>query len=265
MTSPPRKWVGWDVGAWHCDRGKSRDALVFLSEIPSGLRITGNWRGNLRETLNGYSGTRLIQNICALGGIANSGPTVIAIDTPLGWPFAFQQLLAGGEASHIAPRKSENTLLLRETERALWGNSCQPLSAVEDMIGSQSTKGIQFLRRTGLGETSAGIFSTSEGRPQLTAIETYPTPCRQSRVVVELRRELLGGLSADERSPFESNGPAAADTLDALTCAVVAWLFDQQRSSFADPPDHNPTGEGWIWVPKDLPGNVPDDPASGVG
>lgn len=48
---PASYFIGWDVGAWHCDtNSKSRDAIVILDEA---LNIVGApWRGNLRESIN---------------------------------------------------------------------------------------------------------------------------------------------------------------------------------------------------------------------
>jgi hypothetical protein len=47
-------YVGWDVGAWHCDRNaKSRDALCVLKAGEDGPEITGVvWRDNLKPKLN---------------------------------------------------------------------------------------------------------------------------------------------------------------------------------------------------------------------
>jgi hypothetical protein len=49
-ATKPVFFVGWDVGAWNCDRnGRSRDAIVILNESRS---IIGKpWRGNLRECI----------------------------------------------------------------------------------------------------------------------------------------------------------------------------------------------------------------------
>jgi len=42
------------------------------------------------------------------------------------------------------------------------------------------------------------------------------------------------------------------DKSDALTCALVAYQFDQKREVLAAPDELVPPGEGWIWVPGDV-------------
>lgn len=42
------------------------------------------------------------------------------------------------------------------------------------------------------------------------------------------------------------------DKADALSCALVAYLFDQNRNALAGQEDAVPPGEGWIWVPGDV-------------
>jgi hypothetical protein len=69
------------------------------------------------------------------------------------------------------------------------------------------------------------------------AIETYPSACRNSPAV----KRLLKGkrdLGNDDRN-------------DARVCAVMAWLFAQERASLERPGPEVPLREGWIWVPKE--------------
>ena len=44
------------------------------------------------------------------------------------------------------------------------------------------------------------------------------------------------------------------DKNDALTCALLAYLFVTDRAQLAIPPADTPNSEGWIWVPKDVVG-----------
>jgi len=143
-----RGYLGWDVGAWHCQLGSSRDALVLLSAEGDARRMVGApWRGNLRETYLGPPGEALLARLLArVGSTSNSWSELfIAIDTPLGWPIAFRRLLDGEAPAEVPDRKAANPLLLRDTERWLAQNGHMPLSAVQDQIGSQSTKGMAFL------------------------------------------------------------------------------------------------------------------------
>ncbi len=47
LATPSSYFVGWDVGAWNCDKnGTSRDAIVILDE--QRVIVGEPWRGNLR-------------------------------------------------------------------------------------------------------------------------------------------------------------------------------------------------------------------------
>ena len=101
-----RGFLGWDVGAWHCQSGGSRDALVLLAERDGALSMVGRpWRGNLRATYNNAPG--------------DWSELTLAIDTPLGWPESFHRLLAGEAPAEVPEAKARNPLLMRETERVM--------------------------------------------------------------------------------------------------------------------------------------------------
>ena len=92
-------FVGWDVGAWNCDRNdKSRDALVVLAEGAHGNpRWAGGCAGlNLRPDLNEYAGNALISAYLRRCRINSRTVRTIAIDTPLGWPTPFRALINTG-------------------------------------------------------------------------------------------------------------------------------------------------------------------------
>jgi hypothetical protein len=56
-------FLGWDVGAWNCDRNReSRDALCTVELGESGPVVVGKpWRGNVRDLLVTYEGSALIE------------------------------------------------------------------------------------------------------------------------------------------------------------------------------------------------------------
>jgi hypothetical protein len=143
--------MGWDVGGWHCDQNrKSRDALVLLEALDVVLQPLGRpWRGNLRVELATLTGVRLICKMLELCGLDELGPfdLTIAIDTPLGWPQAMLDLATGGGPTCVPEDDDLNPYTRRVTEIDLVTRGCgyRPLSAVRDMLGSQSTKGIHFL------------------------------------------------------------------------------------------------------------------------
>lgn len=232
-------YFGWDVGAWNCDRNsRSRDAIVVLDDA---LTLIGKpWRGNLRETINGATNGRHfkaeIARLCAADEIANAERIVIAIDAPLGFPDALVSL-----ASHLLSVPEigsfgDNPYLFRQTEKYLRARGFKPLSAINDMIGSQATKARHFLSKLAPNTIGYGVWTDNDG---LSAIEAYPACCQDSAVVHAARTQ-VGMVS-------ENN-----DIQDALTCAVVAYLFDAKRDALVSPSSDIPNSEGWIWVPKDI-------------
>lgn len=238
-----RGLLGWDVGAWHCQQGGSRDALVLLSDDGGPLRLVGRpWRGNLRESFNHRRGPALLAELLRRVGAPEQPWTALtlAIDTPLGWPAAFRALLAGAAPEAVPDTKAQNPLLMRATERWLYDRGHRPLSAVQDLIGSQSTKGLAVLSALGLREERPGVWTGVVGGVALTAVEAYPAPCQRSASVLALQAPLAAAL-----------GPVNEDVTDALTCALVAHLFAVQPQQLAAPPEDLPTGEGWIQVPWD--------------
>jgi hypothetical protein len=250
--------IGWDVGAWHCESGTSRDTLCALVPGKDGRpRLDGKpWRGGLRETLNANQGQALIRALLQLAEVEPDGPVsvTIAIDTPLGWPQAFLDLLTHRRMpDSIHEMKLKNELLYRRTESLLIDNGHRPLSVVQDMISSQSTKGMFFLGRTGLTQVQTGIWSgdVEDETLRLTAIETYPAPCRARGVLAENFAE----ISLHERFVKEcrKGDHVASDVNDSLYCALVAFAFARDRKELLSPEeagDESGHEEGWIWVPK---------------
>lgn len=253
MTKKFHYAIGWDVGAWHCDKGRSRDALCVLRYEGKGQPgLVGKpWRGNLRCIINEHHGPGLLLKLleCCKASTTDRPLTItLAIDTPLGWPDSFTTLLAGVIENPVPRSKGENPLLLRKTERLLWERGFKPLSAVQDMIGSQSTKGLQFLHRAGFQRKPRGIWSLALGSGRkATAIETYPSPCRNSKTVTNRYAQVSAApaLKATDLTAEQM------DKRDAILCAIVAYLFSTKRQCLNHPKGKVSEREGWIWVPKD--------------
>lgn len=239
-------YVGWDVGGWNCDKNRnSRDAVAVLGTENGELRVLGTvFRGNIRETINRYSNLADIVNARCETDITREDHITIAIDTPLGLPEAIFTLLQNGYVVADVPDDyKQNPYLYRSTERWLFGRGFRPLSAIMHMIGSQATKGMHVLRKLGLATSDSGVWRSAS----VTALETYPTPCKRSPRLTNL----FGRL--DVRLPNE-------DRDDAVYCGLVAYLFETDKGSLVGPVDNPPNSEGWIWIPTDA---VPlDDPRS---
>lgn len=247
LPPAPSFYIGWDVGGWNCDKnGKSRDAIVILD---SALQMVGKaWRGNLRTSINTSTGADSF--IYALFALCDShdrltlgaeaaqsvSPCItLAIDTPLGFSQAFVGLTTGLQLAEPIGQSNTNPYLFRHTELFLFEHGFSPLSAVKDMIGSQATKGMHALAKFAPHRTCCGVWTDNR---HLVAIEAYPSACKTSEAMALLRQ----GYPAMDHE----------DKTDALTCALVAYLFDQKREALAPPDASVPPGEGWIWVPGDV-------------
>lgn len=249
-------FLGWDVGAWHCGKGKSQDALcALITDEDGNPRAAGRpWRGTLRETFSGTRGPELIRSVLNHVGLVlpAQGSVTIAIDAALGWPEAFSNLLLRRQLpAEIPEKQAENKLLFRETDRLLNRNGHRPLSVVQDQISSQSTKGIYFLEKAGLSRTSTGVWSGFYGDLNLsvTAIETYPAPCKKCGVFDDLMEAI--STKKEFREALPKNEDDTQDIRDALSCALVAFRFARDTSSLLPPGDEIPAEEGWIWVPRE--------------
>lgn len=242
-------FIGWDVGGWNCDKNPaSRDALVILD---AQHQVIGKaWRGNLRRCINQASDSAdFIARLLGLCSLDDSGyrsaPVVLAIDTPLGFSTAFIELLAQGKAAGAIEGSSSNPYLFRQTERFLFERGLNPLSAIKDMIGSQATKGMHALARFAPDIERCGVWTDNR---QLRAIEAYPSACKRSSTMDGLRESVVQSIAASCERDW---GLMHVDQQDALTCALIAWLFHFQTDSLVPPCVDTPQREGWIFVPED--------------
>lgn len=230
----PRHYsIGWDVGAWHCDDNKlSKDAIAILD---ANRRLVGTpWRGNLRQTITESKDTaQFVGGLFALCGAREeqSATITLAIDAPLGFSRAFADLIAGRGLAEPGQDRVDNPYLFRETERHLFRLGHKPLSAVQDMIGSQTTKAMHALAKFAPSIERCGVWTDGAG---FRAFETYPTVCRTDPVV----REVVA-----------ASGEVTGDRQDALVCAVVAWMFNVRYNCLVAPGPSVPAEEGWIWYP----------------
>jgi hypothetical protein len=238
-------YIGWDVGGWNCDKNpKSRDAIVILD---ASLALVGKpWRGNLRKAINRADSTsawvEALFTHCKTTPPGEGAAITLAIDTPLGFSDAFLDLAMGMKAAEAPGESNTNPYLFRETELTLFRWGLNPLSAIKDMIGSQATKGIHVLACFAPHRAGCGIWTDGAG---LTALEAYPSACKDSPTIQHLRHRYQA-LDHTDKS-------------DALTCALVAHLFDTNREALVEPGAEISEREGWIWVPKDAFPSAPHE------
>jgi len=74
---------------------------------------------------------------------------------------------------------------------------------------------------------------------QLAVLEAYPSSCRDSVFVKEIALKIA-----------QINSESDQDIQDALTCAIIAYLFDKNPHVLETPNPDFPEKEGWIWTIK---------------
>lgn len=244
-------FIGWDVGGWNCDKNpRSRDALVILDQ---GRNILGvPWRGNLRTTINHTNTSRdWLRNLFALRSLdapAGDVRATLAIDTPLGFSRAFLRLAGNQLVEEELGQSKSNPYLYRETERFLFDHGYKPLSTVKDMIGSQATTAMHALARFTPRLERIGVWSDAGG---LTTIEAYPAACKGSERFDALLEKYVVGQQIDPYKILWTPEIDHQDKLDALICALVAYVYTIDPDALAAPLKGLEPAEGWIWAPKD--------------
>jgi len=189
-------FIGWDVGAWNCDKNRdSRDAIVIVNYERA--LVGSPWRGNLRESINASADTRAFIKtlffVCN-ADVPTNAQVTLAIDTPLGFSVEFIQLVSHFEFIEAVGDWNANPYLFRKTERFLFQHGLTPLSAVKDMIGSQATKGMHVLAKFAPNINTCGVW---EDGGQLTAIEAYPSACKKSESLSTVRRSIANWPCGD--------------------------------------------------------------------
>lgn len=261
-------YIGWDVGAWKCTKGKddSCDAIVVMDD--SGIigfhrENIGNTIRQLYDTCETKRPSGLIEQWFSLCGIKESANSpdanyYIAIDTPLGWPKDFSALLNSQLPDNwdYDPQSAniQNSLLYRYTEREKLKSG---LSVIVDSIGSQSAKGILLLQLLAAANTEWGIWKAGN----ITLFETYPKAClvREGFVAWMSELNLTQSLSesfkvlvSSKPNKYGTLTVIAEDVFDAAVCACVAKAFATGLPKLVHPTQNDPENwktEGWIFYP----------------
>ena len=110
------------------------------------------------------------------------------------------------------------------------------------------TKGMHFLAKFAPNSAECGVWSDGAA---LTAIEAYPSACKQSSLFEELLERYVSAEQVDPPAKEWIAELDHQDKLDALTCALISWVFTHSPEDLVRPDLNVPTSEGWIWVPED--------------
>lgn len=244
-------FIGWDVGAW---LSKDGDALWVLDRDGNTL---GKWHGNLGKDLQASKTAEsfidaLLSN-CDVPKPTGSAKIILAIDAPLALPSGFVSLVAGTTAPEHLEDAIGNPYLFRKTERfAAKHLGRNPLSPLQDQIGSQTTKILHFLAKFGLTNNLKGAWrGPAQGKYELSVIESYPAMCKHKKGTN--KQETIRPENVESRRSAQLDHvqeKVTQDESDALLCAIIAWLYEKENGALhqAEGNDFSPS-EGWIWFP----------------
>jgi hypothetical protein len=246
--------VGWDVGGWH---GTKQAVAVALLEGDI-LR----WQGrpalfsiaNLHES--GGSAVDLTRLAWpeAPDDVLDRYRVTIAIDSPLGFPEMFAQVLVSDDVPKVeASTFYENPLAFRECDRWVYRTfGKRPLSASFDKLGNNAVVAIIHARKW--SQLQGFQIAPQHGQEpgDRTIIEVYPALVKRADTVDRRCYERFGRLLPTELEP-------GTDQYDAAICAVLAASYGvTQLDDTSDlpslmlPPDSIPRStlkdEGWIYA-----------------
>ena len=244
--------VGWDVGGWS---GK-KQAIAVLVQTDGVWQWAGLPKVFRLNSLSSSEAT-LVDFIRAgwpdvPDDVLDRYRVTVAIDAPLGFPFAFQKLVTRDVPDQlILGTHIDNALAFRATDR--WVHRTygkMPLSASFDKLGNNATVAISY---TDLWKRQCNLatlpFQSGDDARHV-AIEVYPA-------LVKSPGKKECHLRFSEFMP--DRVAAGTHEYDAAICAVLAsaWLNPRidtagQPMSLVEPPssitDNVLACEGWIYA-----------------
>ena len=241
--------VGWDVGGW---RGKKQVVAVArwkdgrpecfgCSEPFSTAAIPPE------DGLNTF--IRLAWTRDCPTDVLDRYGVVVAIDAPLGFPVAFQKLVAGGlPPARPVVAEIDNPFAYRDCERHVYKTfrAKKPLSAPFGKLGDRATVALVYARAWAAMHRMLILPFQDAPEDAPVIIEVYPALAKDRKTAKCLE-------------PFTGFIPQTvqwgAEACDACICALMALAFRSENQDLL-PDLVGPTGqghfasEGWIYHPR---------------
>ena len=221
----------------------------------------GSWKPG-RRTISETAAARTWPEIVSIIRAWVSGPTLLALDAPLGWPARFGPALRGHNAGEAIEREA-NQLFRRDTDDTVYAAlKKRPLDIGADRIARAALAALRLLGdvREDLNQPIPLCWEPGTlARTQ--AIEVYPAATLKARDFVHtgykgsavearaaresISRKLSGEFKIDSAALQE--GLESDHLLDAMIC--VAAGFDFLDGKCLKPENQSKAKrEGWIWV-----------------
>ena len=217
---------------------------------------------------------RLVETVLTMGpAIAEriAGPTLLAMDAPLGWPTTLARVLAEHQAGQplALEVRQRDRMFVRRTDREITerfgraGISVRPLEVGADRIARTAQAALALLHAA---SPHASVLWPDRLPPLVGIVETYPAATlaalrgsrargykgprgREARAILfDTLMELSGPgehrIEAELRSPCVDSDHA----LDAVVCAMGGVDVALGRARAPTSIDDELRREGWIWV-----------------
>lgn len=188
------------------------------------------------------------------------GPTLIAVDAPLGWPAPMGLALAGHSAGQ-ALSVNGNELFARLTDRLVHETARKkPLDVGADRIARTALAALTLVQEVRDTTRLPIPLSWTPGDADVGVVEVYPAATLIGRGFPtagykkddadgrNARRRLLDALAREVALPHSELLLATDHALDAVLCLVAA--MDYVRGDVVPPPAaqlEQVRREGWIW------------------
>ena len=243
--------IGWDVRGW-----RSRQQAVAVATLEdgrlswSGLAGAFAFETGVPLTLDALTGPALGSHGRAI--LEQADDIVIAVDSPLAFPLALRQLMAGEGRPRPAASEIENRLAYRDCDRRVAADyGKKPLSAAFDRLGNTASLAMAVCQE--LRREDFQVIPQDTDKSRKAVIEVYPGihksgPRRADPAIVSIARWI-----PDKISP-------GTDLYDACICAILGIVFAGGDKALGLPrltaPDATlPREEGWIFgLPPDFVG-----------
>jgi hypothetical protein len=234
------------------------DCATVAKKVGLALCTVGEGRPRIDQLLVGESWPTIDERVASW----TTGPTLLALDAPLGWPAPLADSLqghrAGAELAH-----SPNAMFRRTTDDAVAAHlGKRPLDVGSDRIARTAHAALSFLARLRERVGAPIPLAWDPGSLECpAAIEVYPAgtlaarnlphsgykaPTEQSKA---LRQRLTEAIQ-QELSIDEEATKLMVQSDHALDAALCAWAgLDFLAGDVLRPDDLNiAKREGWIWV-----------------
>jgi predicted RNase H-like nuclease len=235
------------------------DCATVAQKVGLALCVVGEGRPRLDQLLVGESWPAIDEQLAHWA----TGPTLLAVDAPLGWPAPMADALHGHRAGAELPHAT-NTLFRRRTDDVVAAHlGKRPLDVGADRIARTAHTALSFLAR--LKETLGKTIPLAWRPGPIdgpAAIEVYPAGTLAARGLPhsgykartshasELRQRLVDAV----RQELSVKDDAAIlmvqsdHALDAVLCTVAG--LDFLGGDVLQPSDLElAKREGWIWIP----------------